>query len=81
MYVRIMATTPVMTRNLSSLIRKFGSEKCLLKSSSLNDDASVDTARTQCAIERSMSAMRLSVGSSLPLMPHGPRLVEIQCDS
>ena len=78
MNIRMLATSPVITRNLSSLIKKAGSENILLKSSSLNDEASVETARTQCAIARSMSAMRLSVGSSLPLMPHGPRLVEIQ---
>ena len=78
MNMRIVATSPVITRNLSSLTRKFGSLKSLLKSSSLKDEASVETARTQCAMVRSMSAMRLSVGSSLPLMPHGPTLVEIQ---
>ena len=79
--MRTWQVSPDMIRNRASFGLMLLSESLDSKSSSLKEQASDLTARTQCAMDRSMRGVRSSFGSWSPFNPQGPQLVEIQCVS
>ena len=74
------ATRHECTRSL--LTMALTSSEAVCKSKSTSADLSSSAAGgTRCAHERSESAARLVLGSTSPLSPSGPQLVQIRCDS